>query len=117
MKNNGCPVEPALPDFFDLAPSAHPDASFECSSSSGVGDGSLSVTADAVYIGEANGVTRIPADRIDSWISTSAGPVFALTVKSGGAHVTYLATSFRGATVSAMTRAYGPEGALLRHAS
>ncbi|NQX11520.1 hypothetical protein HQQ80_07785 [Microbacteriaceae bacterium VKM Ac-2855] len=106
-----------LPDFFHLAPSIHLDASFECSSSMRDGDGSLAVTADAVYVGEVGGVVRIEARNIDSWIATSADPIFALTVEDGVAHVTHLASAFRSAAVSAMTRAYGPEGAQLRPAS
>lgn len=106
-----------ITDFLDFASAGRSGALFECSSSSPEGSGSLAVTSEAVFLGEQAGIVRIEAGDIDSWMSTSRGSVFALTVESDGAHITYLVTGFRSAAVSAMTSAYGPEGAALRSAS
>lgn len=89
---------------------------FACSTSSTDGGGSVAITSDAVYLGENNDITRIDTDEIRSWYSSPQGSMFALTVESREAHVTYLFAHFRTATVTAMTRTIGPEGVLLRAA-
>lgn len=114
MRADDADVE--LPDFLDFAAAGRDLAVFECSSTSDDGDGSVAVTPTAVYLGEPEGIVRIEASDIRWWRSASRGLVFALTVESGSAHVTYLLNGFRPATVSAMVAAFGPEGELLRPA-
>ena len=75
--------------------------------------GSVTITADAVYLGEEHGVVRLDTLAIRSWSSDGDGSLFTLTVECGGAHVTSLFSRFRRATVSAMTTSVGPERAVL----
>lgn len=89
---------------------------FSCSTSSADGSGSVAITHEAVYLGEADSITRIDTADIHFWSSTDEGRMFTLTVDSTEAHITHLFSHFRTATVSAMTRVVGPEGVQLRAA-
>lgn len=109
-------------DFFDFSTpdsTGHPSdvvPLYACSTSSRDGEGSVAITSDAVYLGEAGAVTLVHSRDIRSWRSSSRGPLFALTVETEETHVTYLFSELRSATVRAMTRVIGPEGVLLRTA-
>ncbi|MBO0982704.1 hypothetical protein [Rathayibacter sp. SD072] len=109
-------------DFFDftsLETRGYPEGVvplFACSTSDVDGGGSVAITPDAVYLGKNGDVTRIDSLAIRSWQSSARGSMFALTVDSDEAHVTYLFAQLRPATVHAMTRVIGPEGLALHAA-
>ncbi|WP_133960963.1 hypothetical protein [Rathayibacter sp. PhB151] len=96
------------PDFLRLAGPAHRDADFACSTTLDGVTGSLCVTEGLLVLGGTQPTVRLRALDIRSWWDTSTGGTFSLAVESGARHSVVLLSQFRGATVVAMTQAFGP---------
>jgi hypothetical protein len=96
------------PDFLRLAGPAHHDADFACSTTLDGVTGSLCVTEGLLVLGGTQPTVRLRALDIRSWWDTSTGGTFSLAVESGARHSVVLLSQFRGATVVAMTQAFGP---------
>ncbi|NRG42503.1 hypothetical protein GTU73_02470 [Rathayibacter sp. VKM Ac-2804] len=96
------------PDFLQLAGPAHSSAVFACSTTLRGVTGSLCVTEGVLVLGGSQPTVQLRAADIRSWWDTPAGGTFSLAVESGARHSVVLLSQFRGATVHAMTQAFGP---------
>lgn len=96
------------PDFLQLAGPEHAGASFECSTTLDGVTESLCLTAAGLEIGGSRPTVHLRARDIDSWWDTPAVGTFSLAVEAGARHSVVLLSQFHGATVHAMTRAFGP---------
>lgn len=99
------------PDFLELAGPEHEGASFECSTTLDGVTGSLCVSAGTLVLSGTAPTVRLGADDIDRWWDTPSDGTFSLAVEAGARHTIVLLSQFHGATVHAMTRAFGPRRA------
>ncbi|SMH50249.1 hypothetical protein SAMN06295885_3490 [Rathayibacter oskolensis] len=107
------------PDFLELSGSElsepeRAESSFECSTTRDGVTGALCVTGSTLVLSDVESTVRLRARDIFGWWDTPAGGTFSLAVEAGARHTVVLLSEFRGATVHAMTRAFGPGAPLDR---
>lgn len=96
------------PDFLQLSGPVPEGTSFECSTTLHGVTGSLSVTEGVLVLAGSQPTVQLRALDIRSWWDTPTDGTFSLAVESGARHSIVLLSQFRGATVHAMTQAFGP---------
>ncbi|QHC60270.1 hypothetical protein [Rathayibacter sp. VKM Ac-2760] len=98
------------PDFLELAgpEHEHDGASFDCSTTLHGVTGSLCLSSGVLVLGGSEPSVSLRARDISSWWDTPTGGTFSLAIESGARHSIVLLSQFRGATVHAMTQAFGP---------
>ncbi|KQQ05946.1 MULTISPECIES: hypothetical protein [unclassified Rathayibacter] len=96
------------PDFLELGGYDHATPSFECSTTRGGVAGGLSVTDGRLVLTRVGSTMSFRARDVLGWWDTSSGTTFSLAIETGARHTLVLLSEFRGATVHAMTRAFGP---------
>ncbi|MDY0912896.1 hypothetical protein [Rathayibacter festucae] len=96
------------PDFLQLAGQVDRTAVFTCSTTVGGVTGSLCVTEGVLTLAGSQPTVQLRAADIRSWWDTPASGTFSLDVESRARHSVVLLSQFRGATVRAMTQAFGP---------
>ncbi|MWV58864.1 hypothetical protein [Rathayibacter sp. VKM Ac-2754] len=107
---------PWAPDFLQLGGDDHDAAGFECSTTRGGVTGGLRVSDGArvgdgrLVLSQVGSTMSFRARDVLGWWDTSSGggATFSLAVETGARHTLVLLSEFRGATVHAMTRAFGP---------
>ncbi|QHC68172.1 hypothetical protein Q0F99_06870 [Rathayibacter oskolensis] len=96
------------PDFLQLGGHDQAEAGFECSTTSGGVSGALSVVDGRLVLSQVGSTMSFRARDVLGWWDTSSGSTFSLAIETGARHTLVLLSEFRGATVHAMTRAFGP---------
>lgn len=105
------------PDFLQLAGPEHPESTFECSTTLDGVTGGVCVTRDTLLLSEDDSTVRLHSRDILGWWDTPAGATFSLAVEAEAKHSVVLLAEFHGATVHAMTRAFGPRSPRTRSAA
>ena len=96
------------PDFLELGGDDRAEADFACSTTRGGVAGGLNISHGRLVLDQVGSSMSFRTRDVLGWWDTSSGTTFSLAIETGARHTLVLLSEFRGATVHAMTRAFGP---------